>query len=620
MADRFPAYTAEQLGSFARAVVRAAGLAVGTESGSDVGVTLDAAARLLMGAQVAAKHAYDQLLPVTSTAQTLSEELERLAIDYSKGPTKARGRMIVSGLSPIRAGTKFDLPADIFHDGVARTVVVTSGYEPRATVDGSNVSTTVTVGLGSTRSRVRLMSAVHASYVRVGDVLFNGSTLSPDTAVAVVTAINSDQSLSVSPPFPASIPNGADLTVYGYVGVVDIEADEAGPGGNSQTGYFFDEESGHGLMVLSLTGGSDGEERQPADIARAAAWVQDHRAWPPGAGNAQHWREIVLRCPTVYVDDAVVFMGTRGPSTIDIVAIGPSARLSAPGFLSARTDFVSGGGNSRVLGAAAIAELQSWADSNAAYHDDVRVLPVTHEYRGQGTTSASDRTHLADISAVDITVTPAFGYGNDVGQNWQSIGHTAYADTERLYATGTMPPFQVGHRVWYRLIAGDSDGQLALTVVAPIVAVSRNRDYVTVGDFAKLARIVDPTRFLPKLEVLDWGTAGPLTQPVLDAIYDYYDALGPGSFVTPEYGASYQVARGHAGVRTFPSARHRRWPTEGYRWSSGVRTGMLLARIRSIPGVISAQMAGTSMAPVAIDYDPCPLKTAALGTARVRIL
>lgn len=620
MANDFPAYTKAQLAAFGRAIVQGSGLALGTESGSDVGVTLDSAAALLMGSQVAAKYAYDQLLPGTSAAQTLSDELDRLGIDYSKEPTKARGRMIVSGATPLAAGTRVQIPATSMPDGVAREYVTITGFEPRATVDADETAS-VTVGLGATRSRARLRSAANSALVKVGDVLFTGSVVDTSTAVAIVTAAYPDLSFELWPPLPTGLADGATLTVYGHVGVVEIEAPDAGVIGNSPPStYYFDEDLAHGFIVLGMSGGTEGQERQPADIARVAAWVQDHRAWPPGGGNVQHWREIAMKCPTVMLDDAIVYRGVRGPTSVDIVAIGMPYRVPAPGYDDARTDFMPGAANGRVLHPAAIAELQAWCNANAAYHDDVRVLPVSHVFHGQGAFSSGDRSHYANRGVIDLRITPAYGYGNDCGTDWQSIGHDADTDTARLYVTGTMPAFQPGHRVWFRLGAKGGDQQLACTVVARINAVSRNRDYVTVPDFGKFGRIIDPSRWASALEVIDWGSAGPLTQPVLDAVYDYYGALGPGSFVTPDYGAGYQRARGHANVRSFSSVRVDRWPFEGYRWPSGVRTNMLLAKVRAIPGVISAAMAGSAMAPVAIDYDPAPLKTAALGSVRVRTL
>ena len=114
------------------------------------------------------------------------------------------------------------------------------------------------------------------------------------------------------------------------------------------------------------------------------------------------------------------------------------------------------------------------------------------------------------------------------------------------------------------------------------------------------------------LVVLRWGSAGPLTQPVLDATFAYFDQLGPGSYASAPKGPGYMRHFNAFVTPAMPGRAITRWPAEGRRWASGLRSTELRAALLAIEGVRSVTLEPTGSPGESVDFDPTPLQTLAL--------
>lgn len=624
-------YTIDELEKAGKARVQSSGLALGTEKGSDAGTTIQVAAQSLQGMQVAAAYAYDQLLPSTMDAQSREDEMRIRGITFAKGATYARGKMGFAGLGELAVGTVVDFPASCFPDARARSYRTLTAYEPRADIGTGSPSTTITAGIGCTRTRVRLRAASHLSYLREGDYVAFLPTFSSgaDLTSSYITSVSRDGTFDVWPPFRVAPDDGIAITAYGTASTVDVECTEPGTAGNVGAFYYLNQVAGDPLNggFFAMVGAGGGGEEVPEidpDTARVIRVMEDTRACPPGAGNVQHWREIALACPDVALDDAIVYSGLRGPGSIDIVAIGKRSLLSVAGYPGARVDFASGGGNGRVISTVQAARVQSHCQSFASYYDDIRVLPVRWDFRGQGEFPASTSDFFKNVGCVDVKVSAARGYGPDCGVAWRTEPDLSVTDHSALYVwSGDLVPAEMkpGHRVWFRLSSDYGDPEFSIVLVTSVVSVGRDRKSVTVPDFSAFKQAIETYRTAPKLWLRDWGTAGAVTQPCIDALCDYYDGLGPGSQLVPDYGPGYQRAFASTvsgSFRPYKNTGVKRWPIDGHRWNSGVRSGLIKQRLLSIEGVVDVQLPWSGgISARTVDYDPDPTYTAALSWARV---
>jgi hypothetical protein len=582
---------------------------------------------MLQVGQVAAKHVYDQLLPSTADATNRERMLDYHGVSLEKAATKARGYILLTGDpgESVPAGTTVSFPATSFADGVARSYVTTDDASFRLdtdayTMDIVNGSTEWRLFVANQSGAANQHGAVAGEIIKIN---YSGSL----SEFNVIKRVNTeDSSIDLYFPMYAKPVAGQTLSnawtesgddVCGTI--VAAECTVAGKSGNASRATVGGGSSAafRAAQIIEMAGGGDAIVGADSDENRQVRIIEDVAAGAPGLGNAAHWREIAMSCPDVDVEDAIVFSHARGPGTIDIVAIGRKQRMVSTSFPAARTDFTHAF-NGRRIGAVQAAKVQEWCNRFASYHDDVLVRPVEYEFRGEdaGEVAENDIYGSAEffrsVTDLRLTVTPQDGYGPDCGTAFSTQIPYLFAPSapSRLYpSTSSQVPSVIkpGQRVWVRARI-DSSGLTAtrspvITVVTTVLSVDKSNDYVTVANLAK----VDGTGgnfYSPS--ILDWGPAGPLTQPVLDAVYDYYDQLGPGSYIDTPKDPGYvrQFFTGSSAVAPYSGIPLKRWPPEGRRRAGGFRSSELLAKVMAIKGV-------KSVTSTFADFDPLPFHTLA---------
>lgn len=618
-------YRTSELLAAAKAAIRGTVSGVGTETGTDFDITLHAATRLLHGAQVAAAHVFEQLDPRTADAVNRDRMIDQYGLSFAKPATAARGLMAVfsdmEGPYQLEAGTLIEVPGTAFHDGQART------YRTLESVDSpGEIGTVSGLASGSSAHKLRLKTSTGVSaYGRGAVVRVVGNAGNSASLVVVRRANLEDQSLDLY--FPArdglrhSGEESAELYTRGVV--VAVECVTPGALGNAWAASAHVSIAGLAdpafIMLFEMGGGGEEVGDIDADQERVTRLIEDTIACPPSFGNAQHWREIALACPDVDLDDAVVYQHVRGPGTIDIVCIGRRGSLRAPTFPNARLDFAGWGNNSRRIGEVQAARIETWCRARASYFDDLRVRSVEWDYRGNTFAELGPTRFHEAVSRVDVSIEAEGGYGPDAGVALDVIPHLR--DASRLYparAGGLIhEAIQVGHRVWAVVGHATTNGRHPfVTVVTEVVSIAADRSYATIAPVTALAPGTPGEAFEDSdpldLCVLRWGTAGPVTEAVVSAVYDYFDALGPGSYVLAPKGPGHVERFSGADVAApVPGVELTRWPPEGRRWSSGLRGSELRTQLVRIEGVRSVELG--RLADDLLDYDPVPLATLALN-------
>lgn len=619
-------YSIRELVRAGKAIVQGIGQ-IGTEVGSDHDLTVHAAARLLFGSQVSAAYLDEQLDPKSADATRLDALSELYGLSYARPATKARGlAMIITDLSApftVLAGTELAFPPEAFHDGVARTFVTLEDVDcPGAAGD---VPVLLGTGSGIHELRPRASNGVAAYGAReVAQVKADGNT---STWLVVVRATHpEDQTLELLSPLTGSVRDTNVDTVRRYATgvVVPVECTAEGDTGNvvpTRAAVELDGFSAPPAVSLLEMGGGGGEVGDAnQDLRRTVRLVEDTMACPPGFGNAQHLRELVLSCPEAALDDAVVYQHLRGPTTVDIVCIGPSGGMRSTGFPDTNLGFVAWGNNTRRIGEVQAARIEAWLKPQLSYFDDVRVHSVEWDYRGNTFAESGFVQYLQAVTRIDLNLTAGQGYGPDAGIVVDVTPHTR--DTSKLYPralTLKIPDaLEPGHRVWVTAGHRTTTGRHPFaTVVTEVLSVAHDRSYATIRPLSGLlppnyASVSVPGSDQLDLTVLRWGTAGPITQPVLDAVFAYFDALGPGSYPIAPKGPGY-VQRFHGSTLAMPKEEPAilRWPPEGRRWNSGLRGAELRAAILAVEGVVGVRIG--KLADDLVDYDPMPLCTLALN-------
>jgi len=612
-------YTIRELLDAGKVKLRSLLAGVGTEDGSDFGLVLDVASRLFQGAQVSAVYILQQALPSTADAANLERLAELRAVTLEKPATKARGLLLfdgdaggilAGGTRP--AGTIIDFPAANTPDGIARSYVtleaVEFGSPPAAPWTGATVSP-----LGSTSWRVRL-SGIARDFVRVRQPFGIGIVF--DTAIRRWDPFSGVAELYWSPPgfvpFHATTPTLTVKSAAGYV--VAAEAVLAGKDGNMGPDAFTETINSGTVRIMQMGGGWEDDSAIDPTDARVVRMLEDEIAAGASLGNLQQIRELALACPDVALDDAVVYRGVRGPSSIDVVAIGRSQRTTIATAPDARYEMHLGV-NGRQIGDVQAQRIQDYllgegpySERLVSFFDDVRVVQLDYDRNGQNEdydeyTAAAWARSCTDLR---IVVSPKPGFRADSGFGLAQVHASPTVPTNaQLHpdapATEVDPRLRVGDRVW--VTVGDNADTLSLrsyaTIVTPITGFARDRAYAT----------IDP---LVGGTVIEWGTAGPVMQPMLTAIFDYFDELGPGSYREAPKDPGYVRKFSANGLDAAPELGKviDRWPSEGRRWRSGFRSAELMQRLLAVEGVRSVTI------PFA-DFDPLPLHKIWLRGAQV---
>jgi hypothetical protein len=612
-------YKIRQLIDAGKAQVRSAIASVGTEEGTDHGLIQTVAAQMFHGAQVAARYVYEQVLPSTADAENRDLMIDYRGLSFEKDATNACGLILVLGVAPektIPAGTEIEFPATSFADGVARTyVLLEDAFLVASTWSGK------TVGAGSSEWKLRVYGVAGVRDMQPKDVFSIDGSGTIGRLNAIRRVNHEDMSIDMyAQTWDYPIVTDA-IAHVSYASVVRAECKVAGKLGNCFDNSYatFADLDYTGARILEMGGGGDAVSAVDSD-ERVIRVLEDTVAGAPSLGNDQHLRELVLSCPTVDIDDAVVFSHARGPGTVDIVAIGRAGRIASSLQGSLRNDFYFG--NFRRIGEVAAERIDAWINERDAsgayvrlsYFDDVKVRSVEYDWSGESFDKYDDPDFFRATSSLTMVVDPLTGYGPDCGAVVEYIPHTI--STTKLYPVAAPDTvhsgFRVGHRVWVTL-AKLGDRKPFVTFVTPIVAIPSDRKYVVVADVTGAFNATDGDG-VPQLR--EWGSAGPLTQPVVDAVFDYFTNLGPGSYTNTPMGPGYMRGFRPTGVVIpLPGTSIDRWPDEGRRWAAGLRESELNARIIAIKGVREAVISRDLE--TIFDIDPIAMRTLALRGVKV---
>jgi uncharacterized phage protein gp47/JayE len=598
---------------------------VSTALGSDLDLTLHAATRLLHGGQVAGAYVFEQLDPRTADADNRDRMIDQYGLSFAKPATPARGLMVLlhdlNGGFRLDAGTVIEVPGTAFHDGAARS------YRTLESVDCPGlIGTTSGLANGSSVHKLRLKTAASITAISAGDVLRVTADAGNASSLVVVRRSNQDdQSLDLYTPIRDGIRHTAEESAQLYTRGVRVVVECVTPGAIGNAPAAIAHVSVAGVpdqpfaMIVEMGGGGNEVGDVDGDTARVVRVIEDTIACPPSFGNAQHWREIALACPDVDLDDAVVYQHVRGPGTVDIVCIGRRGSLRSPAFPGARLEFAPWGNNTRRIGEVQAAKVEAWCRARRSYFDDLRVRSVEWDYRGNTFAELGPTRFHEAVSRVDVGVEAEDGYGPDAVVALDVIPFLR--DASRLYparAGGTIDlRLKPGHRVWAMVGHATTNGRHPfVTVVTEVVSVAADRAYATITAVTALAPGTQGEAFAGSdpldLRVLRWGTAGPVTEALVNAVYDYFDMLGPGSYVVPPKGPGYvQRFSGSDVAAPVPGVELMRWPPEGRRWDSGLRASELRTSLVSIEGVRNVRLG--RLADDLLDYDPAPLTTLALN-------
>jgi uncharacterized phage protein gp47/JayE len=630
-------YTLARLREIAKAQRRSHAIVASANSatGSDGAIIIETASILFQAAQVAAQYIYEQIFPKTADATNRERMLAENGVDFTKPATKARGYIVVSSLPDniydhqVKKGTTFEFPSTAFPDGIARSYVALEDATFRSVGDHWATETAAN-GCSLTKIRTRTKS------MRRGDCFSRVAGSPARIAFSVVRNVDiASRHVDLFVPLSISVGNGDSLIEDTWRLLVKAESADAGEEGNGSsfvipvTNEDFspitssDEVITAGY-VLEMSGGGDEVGEIDPDEERVIRVLEDTIAGAPSNGNPQHWREIALACPDVALDDAIVYMGVRGPGTVDIVAIGKSGQLRPTGLDTVNVEHLAFGHNSRRIGEVQAAIVERWCNFNADgtprthYYDDVKVHSVEWDWRGRSNNHYSTDDFLRSSNAFVLSVQAQSGYGPDSGSLDVMFPYKMDADEpfSRLYAsssTARVPAnLKVGDRV---AVTVDSTGNTVYpfaTVITEVIGFDYDRRYAVIKDLSSVARLV--CQRAEDSTFLRWWTAGPLDQQIDDAVHAYFDSLGPGSYTVQPFdpGVQNYYAGLSVAARPFPGTQLERWPDEGRRWSGALRKSALLSRLHAIEGIKSVTILSYDGAEL-VDMDAAPLMTLRLA-------
>jgi uncharacterized phage protein gp47/JayE len=621
-------YSISELLAAAKSIIRSSIDGIGTEDGTDHDLTLNAAARMLTGAQVEGQHIYEQLEPRTADAENRDRMIDTLGLTFEREACPARGLVAlryhpsVDGTIYIPAGTEFTVPAAAFADGVERTFRTLEDTRQTVIAYDDDASNEVEMRAGSSIWKARPKHIEGSSFIGNRSLLRVTANGSEWLTVAKRVSIE-DHSVDFLVPAKSAVasPLGATdlIALVNKDVVVAAECTTAGAAGNCPwTIAEFELEgiTGCRIVIFEMSGGGDAVGAIDGDSDRVTRLLEDTIAYPPSFGNMQHWREIALSCPDVDLDDAIVYQHARGPGTVDIVCIGRSGGIRSEAFPDANISFCFWGNNTRRIGEIQAEKVEQWCKARAGYFIDLKVRSVEWDWRGNFGAVSGSSAFFDGVNVIDLDIEPHDGYGPDSGVAADIV--PAVPSSYQLWpASGTVPDeLKVGDRVWVTVGNSSAGAQHAFaTVVTEVLGITSDRSMATIADVSALAPESIGHYDLENqysLVIKRWGTAGPLTQPVLDAVFTYFDQLGPGSYLLPPKGPGYMK---HFGSNVYPPAPGHlavsRWPEEGRRWSSGLRASELRASILAIEGVKSVAIGAES--DDLVDFDPILFSTLAIA-------
>lgn len=615
-------YRIAELLAAAKAIIRGGVTGVGTEPGADMDLVVNAGARMFQGTQVAAVHVEQQTDPRQADAQRRDDLVDLLGLTFAKDATPARGLMAIihsDGFTPgpffLPAGYVFDLPGSAFGDGIARSYKTLSDYTHGAVVFASYP---LASGSNIRKLRIKHADGVSALYGRALLVV----TTDNGTGARIVSSKRAnpeDQSLDLYNPLTGSLQGTSLELLEQFVldSVVEVECVTPGAIGNApcvKVTLPASTTAPDVYMLIEAGGGGDAVSEIDSDTPRIVRLIEDTLAMPPAFGNAQHWREIALACPTVDLDDAIIYEGLRAPGSKDIVCIGRRGSIRSSAFPDANLSFASWGNNARRIGDAQAEVVQAWCESQASYFDEIRVRAVEWDWRGNTLAGSDTVAFLSAVNTVAARITAQNGYGPDCGVALDVTPYVRHAT--RLYSptngVAIDASIQPGQRVWVTVGPSTTDGHHPFaTIVTTVLSVDSARMFATVTDVSAVGPGADALD-TAELVVLRWGSAGPLTQPCLDVVFAYFDQLGPGSYTEPPKGPGYMRHFNAFVTSPLPGQSVERWPPEGRSWSSGLRSTELRAALLAVQGVRNVSLSPVDDADELLDFDPSPLQTLAL--------
>jgi hypothetical protein len=622
------AYSIDELLDAAKAVLRGSVAGVGTEEGTDFDLTVNAAARLFHGTQVAGAHVLAQLDPEKADADRRDQLVGMLGLNFTREATPARGLIAITPSQgrddpfTMLAGTEIVFPGEVFADGVERTYRTLSDVV--YTFSDQDVMLALGTGIRKLVPKVGAAAGVGVGWIGARMLLVVSTGTAPyfDTENLFVRSVNlDDQSVDLLAAVRSAISvNDNTNRIFASSPNALVEAECTTPGAAGNAPYvvhrFVDEsvDVADGKLMATLvemSGGGDAVGDIDVNSARVSARIEDTLAMPPGYGNAQHWRELALSCPDVDLDDVLVYQHVRGPGTIDLVCIGRRGSVRATAYPGVNLSFCGWGNNSRRIGEAQAARVTNWCRSQASYFDDLVARSVEWDWRGNAYPVANYGYAFREAtSALELSIEAQPGYGPDCGKALDVTPYERHAT--RLYASTSGaqvdPSLRPGQRVWATVGHLGADKRHAFaTVVTPILNIAGDRTYVEIADVSTLG----PGE-AAVLSVLRWGSAGPLTEACVDAVFAYYDALGPGSYLEPPHSANY-VAHYSSDIAPIETGQAvTRWPPEGRRWASSLRASELRAELLTIEGVSDVQLYPVGTLGGLIDFDPVVFCTLAL--------
>lgn len=464
--------TLDEMHEVALAYARALNPAINTAPRSGFWFRSRAVAAIAMGANNAAAYLLKQMFPSTAERAYLEEHAGIVGITR-RSATKARGKLIVATTTPTSASPTVNIPVGTTYEhssGLTYTVL-------------SAATTTKPAWTGKTTaygtSGARIILNPDASSMAVDEAF----TLDGKSYVVRAVLPETGTALVVDPYYaPGADPAvGAALAAINAT-VLEVECTTEGVDGNLPPGTSLTISSGianlsTAAIVLEMAGGAD-----DADDAELRSRVLAYKQERPGSGNRADYREWARETPEVSVIEAFVYPAYRGLGTVDVVCFGP------PG--------------ARALGTSANALVLAHLQERSNGQDDIRVR------------------QLLDDGAEDVTVavTPGEGYEPD----WTGTITTSGVSTTTTLScasSSTYDTIEIGDRV----------------VVQSTVSGRTRLEQRTVVGKAGLVLSLDPSE--PLLASQPTGSTvwpgGPLVQPLIDAIDNFFDALGPGDAPTP---------------------------------------------------------------------------------------
>lgn len=440
-----------------------------TSPGSDYDLMARVAAAVFRGNQGQAKFLVDQILPGTCEDAYVTRHANWRKLT----PQPAAGA---------QGNTRLTAPSgtDIQPEGSTMTHADGTVYEltAPATIHMPTWSGKV-VAEGSTRSR--LIVSPNTTGMAAGDMVIVASTF--------VTAIK-----SICPAISAidlwtgmwKDPEVND-TIAPYRGVVaSIRAQTTGASTNKSPPEELepDDPEGDGSLtldspvgdinetsfILRLSGGGDAET-----TAELRSRVQAYDTQGIDA-TAEHYRQLARTCPNVRLADAIVFPNFRGMGahTIQLIGIEGARLVSQP----------------------VVDTVQEWIDEHAAAGDDVEVEALDYD----------------EQFVLWVGIYPRSGYEPDFANENFLAKESGSTTTKICLMSDPTGIIQPNHRTTIIMDPGGAEPRGFQRKV-----LSVGSDYIVI-DVPLPEVVADEDQVLP---------AGPLTEPVLEALEAMFDSFGP---------------------------------------------------------------------------------------------